>query len=79
MEPLKIPDRPGIVTWDYDVEADVLYLSFGGPRPAVGIDIGDGTVIRYDEERNEVVGLTVIGLRQRVEEGLMLSRPVHGA
>ncbi|CAN5882175.1 hypothetical protein BH23GEM7_BH23GEM7_29010 [soil metagenome] len=79
MEPLKIPDRPGGVTWDYDVEADVLYLSFGGPRPAVGIDIGDGTVIRYDEERNEVVGLTVIGLRQRVEEGLMLSRPVHGA
>jgi uncharacterized protein YuzE len=52
--------------WDYDDEADVLYLSVGKPRPAVGIDIGDGVVLRYDEETQEVVGLTVIGLRAKV-------------
>lgn len=27
-----------IIDWDYDEEADVLYISFGKPRPAVGID-----------------------------------------
>ncbi len=61
-----IPERPGWITWEYDPEADVLYLSVGEPRPAVGIDIGDGLVLRYDEARNEVVGLTVIGLRERL-------------
>ncbi len=55
------------VEWSYDEEADVLYLSFGEPTPAVGVDIGDGIVVRYDEQRRQVVGLTIIGLRARLE------------
>jgi hypothetical protein len=43
-----------------------IYLSVGAPRSAVGVDIGDGVVLRYDEETQEVVGLTVIGLRQQL-------------
>jgi uncharacterized protein YuzE len=70
METTKILDRPASINWDYDEDADVLYLSLGEPRPAVGIDIGDGLVLRYDEERHEVAGLTVIGLRQRLLSGL---------
>jgi len=66
METLAILDRPETATWSYDQGADVLYLSFGAPRLAVGIDIGDGLVLRYDETRREVVGLTVIGLRDRL-------------
>ncbi len=27
METLKILDKPGEITWEYDEEADVLYLS----------------------------------------------------
>jgi hypothetical protein len=56
----------GDITWDYDEGADVLNLSVGEPRPAVGMDIGDGVIVRYDEGRQEVVGLTLIGLRSRV-------------
>jgi hypothetical protein len=37
------------------------YLSVGKPRAAVGVDIGDGVVLRYDEETQEVIGLMVIG------------------
>jgi uncharacterized protein YuzE len=70
METVRILERPTSITWDYDEEADVLYLSVGEPRPAVGIDIGDGLVLRYDEARNEVAGLTVIGLRERLLQGL---------
>jgi uncharacterized protein YuzE len=70
METIKILDRPASINWDYDEDADVLYLSLGELRPAVGIDIGDGLVLRYDEERHEVTGLTVIGLRQRLLSGL---------
>ena len=66
METVKILEKPTSITWDYDEEADVLYVSVGNPRPALGIDIGDGLVLRYDEARNEVAGLTVIGLRERL-------------
>ena len=30
--------QPATLHWDYDEEADVLYLSVGAPRPAVGIE-----------------------------------------
>ena len=66
MEVLKILDKPDTIDWEYDEEADVLYLSVGAPKPAVGVDIGEGVVVRYDEVKNEVVGLTVLGLRERV-------------
>ncbi len=49
--------------WDYDSEADVLYISFGVPRPAVGVDMGNGVIMRYDEEQDEIVGITIIGVR----------------
>ncbi|PSN13920.1 hypothetical protein C7293_13835 [filamentous cyanobacterium CCT1] len=67
MDTLKILQASEQANWDYDDEADVLYLSVGkSPRPAVGVDIGDGVVLRYDEETQEVVGLTVIGLRAKL-------------
>jgi hypothetical protein len=34
------------------------------------VDLGEGTVARYDEENNELVGVTLIGLRARLLEGL---------
>lgn len=66
-------ERPTSLMCDYDEEADVLCLSVGEPRPAVGVDIGDGLVLRYDESRREVAGLTVIGLRDRALRGLASS------
>jgi len=54
--------------WDHDSEADTLYISFGKPRPAVGVDVGEGVVVRYDEKAHEVVGLTLIGVGRRLEE-----------
>ncbi len=70
MEAIKILEKPAEITWDYDEEADVLYLSVGEPQPVVGVDIGEGVILRYDEVRKEVVGLTLIGLRERLMKGL---------
>ena len=70
MEVLNILEKPEKIDWDYDEEADVLYISLGKPEPAVGIDIGEGVVVRYDETRKQVVGLTFIGLRNRVLKGI---------
>jgi uncharacterized protein YuzE len=63
---IKILEKPAEVDWEYDEEADVLYLAVGKPEPAVGVDIGDGVIVRYNEERKEVVGVTLIGLRARL-------------
>ncbi|WP_017303951.1 DUF2283 domain-containing protein [Spirulina subsalsa] len=70
MEALKILQRSDHANWDYHQEADVLYLSLGTARPAVGVDIGDGIVLRYDEETQEVVGITVIGLRAKLAQSV---------
>jgi uncharacterized protein YuzE len=70
MEALRILEKASDINWDYDEEADVLYLSIGEPRPAVGVDIGEGVILRYDEAGREVVGITMIGLRHRLVESL---------
>ena len=38
METLKISEKKDKIKWDYDAEADVLYISFGNPQNAEGVD-----------------------------------------
>ena len=67
MATIKIPlESKSVIS--YDSEADVLYVSFGRPRRAEGIDIGDGTILRIDPETQEVVGITLLDFRKRVEK-----------
>lgn len=65
METLKILERKENLSWDYDEDADVLHISIGEPQEAPGQDVGDGVIIRYKEKTKEVVGITIIGVRQR--------------
>jgi uncharacterized protein YuzE len=72
MEAVKLFEKKDVpLDWDYDGEADTLYLTFGKPRPALGVDIGQGVVLRYDEAAREVVGLTIVGVGKRLEEYVM--------
>ena len=75
MEAVKVFERKDVPPdWDYDDDADTLYLSFGKPQAAVGLDIGEGVVVRYDEQAKEVVGLTIVGVGRRLEE-YVISKP----
>lgn len=47
------------IEFDYDEEADVMYMSFGEPKEAVTEEVGN-IGIRIDEKSKEVVGLTII-------------------
>ena len=31
----------------------------------MSIDIGEGVIVRYDEARDEVVGLSIVGIREK--------------
>lgn len=68
MEALKILESVSALNWEFDEEADVLYISIGEPRPAVGTDVGEGVIVRYDEAKKEVVGITIVGFRARTLE-----------
>ena len=60
METLNISEKRKKLSWDYDAEADILYISFGNPKNAEGVDIGEGTIIRLQPDTNEIIGLTII-------------------
>jgi uncharacterized protein YuzE len=70
MEALRILDKDENLCWDYDEEADVLYISFGEPVEALGLDIGNGTFIRYRQATSEAVGVTIMGVRQRSQAAM---------
>jgi uncharacterized protein YuzE len=70
MEAIKIFEKQENLNWDYDEEADVLYISIGKPQKALGIDIGEGAIVRYIESTGELVGLTLVGVKERVLKSL---------
>lgn len=63
---VKVLEDSTTITGFYDKEADVLYLCLGEPREGVAVDISDGAIARYHEDSETIVGITLIGLRQRV-------------
>ena len=68
MEAVKMFDKKKApVDWEHDGR-QTLYISCGKPRRAIGVDVGEGVVVRYDEKAKEVVGLTIIGVGRRLEQ-----------
>jgi len=47
------------IEFDYDEEADVLYISFGKPKKAIVEEVGN-IGVRIDEKNKNIVGLTII-------------------
>lgn len=52
---------------DYDESADTLYVSLGEPREASCIEPEEGILLRVDAESGELVGLTIIHFRRRLQ------------
>jgi uncharacterized protein YuzE len=70
MEKIKLPQGK-IVSSYYDEKADVLYVSFGEPRPSEVLDTGEDLLIRFDPQTGEITGFTVMNFSefgQEIEE-----------
>jgi len=52
------------LTWRYDKEADVLYLTFGEVTPAYGDELNNDIVLLHSLDDDRIVGLTVIGYKE---------------
>lgn len=66
MESIKILKSREDLNWDYNEETDVFFFSIGKPQIAVGVQIGEGLIVRYDECNKEVIGVILTGLRDKV-------------
>jgi len=55
------------VRYSYDRTSDVLYVSFGAPRPAVALQLEDWFGLRISPEPPFFVGMTVVGFRRIFE------------
>lgn len=49
---------------EYDREADVLYVSFGPPRPSVALAVEDWLAIHITPSAPQICGLTIIGFKR---------------
>jgi len=50
---------------NYDISADVLYISFGSIRPGIAIEVHSGDFIRIDPYTDEIVGITLLNFKER--------------
>lgn len=47
-------------TVNYDETSDTLYMSFGPPAQATGIELNEHILLRLDKEKRRAVGLTFL-------------------
>jgi uncharacterized protein YuzE len=50
---------------NYDENADVLYISFGKPKPGIGVEVEEGDIVRVDPFTHRIVGVTIIDFRAK--------------
>ena len=68
------------LTFFFDREADILYLSVGKPRAAISREVGDDMLVRVDPKSHRVVGCTILNLTKRFGKMKTAeSLPVTGA
>jgi len=56
------------VQYEYDHTGDVLYISFGPPRPAVAVQVEDWLAIRLANTPPLFAGMTIVGFKRVFEQ-----------
>ena len=54
------------LNFDYEGEVDVVYVSFGKSTKVIGEDLGNGVIISYNEENDNLVGMALIEIKKRI-------------
>lgn len=60
---------------NYDINNDVLYISFGEPRPSYVENYDEGILLRYDMDTDELSGITILDFTKRAPELKNLQLP----
>ena len=54
-------------SFDYDKDADVMYITFGDAEPCKSHEMAAGVIFRYTL-KEELNGITIIDYKKRTEE-----------
>ena len=54
------------IRFTYDAEADVMYITFGKPKPCLTDEIDSGVCLRYS--RKKLNGITIIDYSKRTTD-----------
>lgn len=60
---------------NFDTKNDVLYISFGDPRPSYAEIFEEGVYIRYDMETDELTGITIVDFSKKADSLRNLNLP----
>jgi uncharacterized protein YuzE len=60
-------------SFGYDADTDVMYISFGEPRPCRTKELEDGIVLRYTPD-GKLSGITIIGFKERIKSRLSIGK-----
>lgn len=56
------------MSFSYDKQADVLYLSVGKPQKSLTREVEDGILLRFDQKTKEITGLTILDFEARFQK-----------
>lgn len=60
---------------NYDLDNDILYLSFGDPKPSYSENFDKGVYLRKDMNTDELTGITIMDFSKRTKELQNLNFP----
>ena len=67
------------MTFSYDEDSDVLYVTFARPKAGVRyVETSHGDVIRFCEDTNQIVGVTIMYFAYRSAQGETIEIPEVG-
>jgi uncharacterized protein YuzE len=67
------------MTFSYDEDSDVLYVTFAQPKSGVRyLETKRGDVLRFCEETNQIVGVTIMYFAYRSAQGEKIEIPEVG-
>ena len=56
------------MSFSYDKQADVLYLSMGNPRKSISHEVEDGIILRFDAKKKHLSGVTIMDFQARFQK-----------
>ncbi len=67
------------MTFSYDEDDDVLYVTFAQPKSGVRyVETDRGDVLRFCESTNQIVGVTIMFFADRARRGEVIDVPEVG-
>ena len=65
-------------SYDYDQEADVLYISFSpGEKASTAVELNDNILLRFNRAERRAIGLTLMDFSMLVQLTRLGPRPFH--